>query len=96
MIPESPLLRKLEPLVLPAIVVLVGLSSFGLGRLSVSENTAAASDTSEKKLVASVSGTKYYLPSCSGALQIKEENRIWFDAAAQAQAAGYEPAENCP
>lgn len=96
MIPESSLLRKLAHLVLPAIVVLVGLSSFGLGRLSVQKSSVAASGGTEKSFVASISGGKYYLPSCRGASQIKEENRIWFETAAQAQAAGYEPAENCP
>ncbi len=45
--------------------------------------------------VASRSGTKYHLPWCSGALRIKEENKIWFDSKAEAEVAGYEPAANC-
>lgn len=47
-------------------------------------------------LVASKNGTKYYLPSCSGANRIKDENRIWFATAEEARENGYEPAANCP
>lgn len=46
--------------------------------------------------VASISGTKYHLPHCSGARNIKEENKIWFDSREDAERAGYEPAANCP
>ncbi len=46
--------------------------------------------------VASKNGTKYYLPSCSGAKRIKEENKVYFASKALAVAAGYEPALNCP
>lgn len=47
------------------------------------------------KYVASKSGTKYHLPTCSGAKRIKEENKVWFQTKEEAQAAGYEPAANC-
>ncbi len=46
--------------------------------------------------VASKSGSKYYLSACSGAKNIKEENKVFFSSAAAAEAAGYEPAANCP
>ena len=46
--------------------------------------------------VASKNGTKYYLPSCSGAGRIKDENRVWFQTADDALAAGYTPANACP
>jgi hypothetical protein len=46
--------------------------------------------------VASKNGTKYYLPSCSGAGRIKEENKVWFQTVADAVAAGYTPANACP
>lgn len=46
--------------------------------------------------VASKNGTKYYLPSCSGANRIKEENKIFFASAQEAKESGYEPAANCP
>ncbi len=112
----------LELWLLPAVLVLVGLTAFGLGRLSAlgergeglvirlpdgSVQTAAAyAATTPAKVaaapatsgtyVASKSGTKYYLPSCSGAGRIKEENKVWFETVAEAQAAGYTAAANCP
>lgn len=46
--------------------------------------------------VASRNGSSYHLPDCPGAKQIKSENRIWFPTKAEAQAAGYKPAGNCP
>jgi uncharacterized protein YdeI (BOF family) len=46
-------------------------------------------------LVASKSGTKYHFPWCSGAIRIKEENKIWFNTIEEARAAGYTPAANC-
>jgi hypothetical protein len=48
------------------------------------------------QVVASKSGTKYHLPTCPGAKQIKEANKIVFDSVAAAEAAGYKPAANCP
>lgn len=48
------------------------------------------------KYVASKNGTKYYLPTCSGAKRIKEENKVWFATVEEAQAAGLGPAANCP
>ena len=45
--------------------------------------------------VASKKGTKYYLPTCSGAKRINEENKVWFSTVAAAEAAGYTPAANC-
>ncbi|MCA9367941.1 deoxyribonuclease I, partial [Candidatus Kaiserbacteria bacterium] len=50
----------------------------------------------ETTVIASKNGTKYHLPSCPGASQIKEANRLEFASIAQARAAGYEPAKNCP
>ncbi len=46
--------------------------------------------------VASKNGTKYYLPSCSGAGRIKDENKVWFQTVEDAVAAGYTPANACP
>lgn len=45
--------------------------------------------------VASKSGSRYYLPWCSGASRIKEENKVWFASKEEAEAAGYTPALNC-
>jgi hypothetical protein len=52
--------------------------------------------TVQGALVASKSGTKYHLPTCPGAKQIKPANLISFASAAEATAAGYTPAANCP
>lgn len=52
--------------------------------------------TADVPVVASRSGSKYHLPKCPGALQIKEENKLYFDSTAEAEAAGYTPAANCP
>lgn len=46
--------------------------------------------------VGSKGGTKYHLPTCSGAKRIKEENKVWFSTKEEAMAAGYTPAANCP
>jgi len=101
---------SLETLTIPAIVVLVGLTAFGLGRLSALEGVekggltiiappetqAAAVQESARRYVASKSGTRYYLPSCSGASRIQEGNKVWFATKAQAEAAGYTAASGCP
>lgn len=47
-------------------------------------------------VVGSRTGSKYHLPSCPGAKQIKPENLINFSSVAAAEAAGYKPAANCP
>ena len=46
--------------------------------------------------MASKNGTKYYLPTCGSSKRIKPENRVWFQTKAEAEAAGYGPAANCP
>lgn len=45
--------------------------------------------------VASKSGTRYYLPWCSGVSRIKEENKVWFSTKEEAEARGLTPAKNC-
>lgn len=61
--------------------------------VATSENSAEPSHTGQ--VVASKSGTKYYLPSCAGADRISEANKVWFVSPAAAVAAGYAPAVNC-
>ena len=63
----------------------------------VSEVQSERGDTRESAggYVASKSGTKYHLPWCGGAKQIKEENKIWFETKDEAERAGYTPASNC-
>ncbi len=53
-------------------------------------------DQTTAMLVGSKSGTKYHLLTCPGAKQIKEENKLFFASVAEATAAGYKPAANCP
>ena len=112
------------------LILLVGIASFGLGRLSALDTTrhgnievleplttptnaqnspetrvmnasalsasVGSTTATQGKFVASKSGTKYHYPWCSGAKRIKDENKVWFDTAEAARAAGYTPAANCP
>jgi hypothetical protein len=130
MIPNTPIFRKfakIEPYMLAAVVLLVGVGAFGLGRLSAATegpvalrvlypeaklaqplaSTAAVAQAAKAApapsavqgsgaYVASKNGSKYYLVSCSGANRIKPENKVYFGSKAEAQAAGYGPAANCP
>lgn len=63
----------------------------------VSENPPSKQALSAEEVVyvASKNGTKYHLPWCAGAKQIKEENKITFASKEEAQKAGYTPASNC-
>lgn len=106
------------------VVILVGFSSFGLGRLSMADriynnsikSTSLVADK-EKSLenyptlkqkqsqntnilkegnyVASKNGKLYYSASCKGANRIKEENKVWFDTASDAEKSGYSPSTSC-
>jgi len=57
---------------------------------------APTTDTARGLYVGSKSGTKYHLPTCSGAQRISESNKVWFATKAEAEKAGYTPALNCP
>lgn len=114
-----------------ALLILVSLASFGLGRQSIietepvkaienkssvilsesvktapnlaptpiennlEEESVAEAAAIEGEVVASKSGTKYHLPTCSGAKTIKPENLITFTSREEAEASGYTPAANC-
>lgn len=92
-------------------VVLASFLSFGLGYLSgldagktaeivvsdaIPDTTLEGATSKVGEVVASKSGTKYYLPNCAGASRIAEANKIRFASAALARQAGYTPAANCP
>lgn len=91
-----------------AVLVLVASISFTLGYLAAKDGSdevfidtsAAVIDAGgreeERNFVASQSGSKYYLPWCSGVNRIKEENKVWFATVEDAVLSGYEPAANCP
>lgn len=90
-----------------AIVLLVGVSAFGLGRISALEaarpavaildapTTKPQSMTQGGLVVASRSGSVYYFPWCGGAGNIAAQNQRWFKSESAARAAGYRPAKNC-
>jgi len=67
---------------------------------SLPQPISAVGEGSEQGLqtgqyVASKNGSVYHFPWCSGAQRINDENKIWFDTADAARAAGYRPAANC-
>lgn len=92
----------------PIVVVLVGVSSFGLGRLSALEEVRPIVDIRQApqpaepramtlggQFVAMRGGSVYYFPWCSGAQQIPESRQVWFASENAAQKAGYRAAKNC-
>jgi hypothetical protein len=97
----------IEPL-FAIVVILVGFASFGLGRLSVLEetrehvkltynadlNTIPVSNISGA-VVASRKGKKYHYPWCSGATHMAERNKVWYKSIEEAKRAGKLPAGNC-
>ncbi len=121
-------LKIKEDIFIVIIIVFVGLTSFGLGKLSAVEKerdqVATVLDNQSLKvegevaiaptlvqskakiatiittntsgpLVASKNGTRYYYPNCSGVSRIKQENKIWFQSIAEAEAKGLTLASNC-
>ena len=55
----------------------------------------ALPSTDNGAVVVSKNGSRYHFPHCSGAKQIKEENKIVFPTPEAAEAAGYTLAANC-
>jgi len=45
--------------------------------------------------VASKNGKLYYKPSCPTVKRIKEENKVWFTTALEAEKAGYKLSTSC-
>ena len=62
---------------------------------SVSATVSNSNAPSSEKVVASKNGTKYHFTWCSGAKNISEVNKIFFDSKEQAEQAGYSKATNC-
>lgn len=90
------------------LVIVLALTAFGLGRLSASERTvgpiaitsASTLPQSQKialggLVVASRTGSVYYLPWCSGASKIALANQVWFATEDAAHRAGYAPSKAC-
>jgi len=93
---------------LVAIVILLGLGSFGLGRLSALEDVRPPVAITEAPTlakaqgmyigglyVASRTGSVYYYPWCTGAGKILPQNQVWYATETAARAAGYAPAKAC-
>jgi hypothetical protein len=91
-----------------AVVILVALGSFGLGRLSALMEARPLIQLKEAPqeatilplhmgglYVASWSGSVYYYPWCDGAQKILPQNQRWFTSEAAARSAGYTPAKAC-
>jgi hypothetical protein len=89
-------------------IILVGLASFGLGRLSgldsakqpisISQTASAALPASVElggSYVASRRGSVYYFPWCGVAANIDPKDQVWFKTKGAAEKAGYQPAKNC-
>ncbi|MDD5627180.1 MAG: Ada metal-binding domain-containing protein [Patescibacteria group bacterium] len=49
----------------------------------------------EGQLVGSKNSTKYHLPSCRFAKNIKPENQVWFSSKEEAESKGYKPCGTC-
>lgn len=88
----APQIPAPEPIVIENVTPVTEIS-----QIEPSKDKSGGVVTSQTgKYVASISGTKYHLPSCSGAKRIKEENKVWFNSKEEAEKAGYKPASNCP
>jgi len=89
------------------LVLLTGIASFGLGRLSALEDARPVVSIGQAaagavpalpeggQFVASRTGDVYYFPWCAGALKIAQKDQVWFNSEAAAQKAGYRAAKNC-
>ncbi len=59
-------------------------------------STASTSQSGiDKNYLASKNGKLYYPNGCKSANRIKEENRVWFANASDAEQAGYSPSTSC-
>lgn len=96
-----------QDLLFVLILLFVGISAFGLGRLSNYEEVRPAVRLFEAEtyiqvpvplggmIVASKNGSKYHFPWCSGARTMSDANKIWFSSIEEALKAGYTAAGNC-
>ena len=93
---------------LPVCILLVGLSAFGLGRISAiqaSQTPISITEAPVKPVIAPLAqggefiGDKaheaYYFPWCPAVAKIPTGNSIWFATEAAAKQAGYLPGKNC-
>lgn len=91
-----------------ALIFLIGIASFGLGRLSALQDAhppvsigQASREATPRALfigglvVASNSGSVYYYPWCAGAQKILQQNQRWFADEATAEQAGFTASKGC-
>ena len=69
--------------------------STAVGHIPVTSTDKTTQEEVTKNFVASKKGTKYHLPTCPGAKQISEKNKIYFNTEEEAMALGYSRAKNC-
>jgi len=102
---KSKTLLKKTPrdVLIMAILISTSSASFGLGYLAGRDSgqgsgalLESSTPLSGTPVVASKTGTKYYLPDCPGADKISEANKVWFASSEVARTQNYSPAENCP
>lgn len=74
----------------PVVPLAPAVEEVGKEGLTITEGTPPGGE-----VVVSRSGTAYHYPWCPGASQIAERNKVWFESAEAARAAGYAPAKNC-
>ena len=90
------------------VILLLSVTAFGLGRLSVLEEarapvsiTMAPVESNPLGLspgglyVASKTGSVYYYPWCAGGQTIAPDAKVWFKTVDDARAGGYAPAKSC-
>ncbi len=65
------------------------------GLAAVAVTLSAQSTTAQGAFVASGSGSIYHRADCASAARILAANRLWFDTASDAEAAGYRPCAKC-
>jgi hypothetical protein len=91
-----------------SLIFLTALCAFGLGRLSALETEQLPLSITEAPkaanslalapggyVVASRTGSVYYLPWCSGAQKMSPQNQVWFGSEEAAEKAGYTPSKSC-
>ncbi len=95
---ESNVIEARELTVAPSAPVIVTSESEAGGETNPTTpapKVQASGEATAHTFVGSKNGTKYHLPTCSGAKNIKEENKVWFGTKEEAEAKGYTPASNC-
>jgi endonuclease YncB( thermonuclease family)/methylphosphotriester-DNA--protein-cysteine methyltransferase len=65
------------------------------GSAATSVGPATTASNSSLKTIGNKNSKIFHLPGCSGYDRVSEKNRVYFNSAAEAEAAGYRIAKNC-